>query len=93
MGGVGAALGTTISLVIGNGFIMNWYYHYRIGLDIKYFWSQILRFIPSLIMPVLYGILINAYIDIKNPFMFFISGVAYIIIFLYIDVVLWNESI
>ncbi len=80
-GGVGAALGTTISLVIGNGFIMNWYYHYRIGLDIKYFWSQILRFIPSLIMPVLYGILINAYIDIKNPFMFFISGVAYIIIF------------
>ncbi|MGB4387165.1 MAG: oligosaccharide flippase family protein [Caldicoprobacterales bacterium] len=80
-GGVGAALGTTISLVIGNGFIMNWYYHYRIGLDIKYFWSQILRFIPSLIMPVLYGILINAYIDIKNPFMFFISGVVYIIIF------------
>ena len=29
-GGVGGALGTAISLLIGNGVVMNWYYHYRV---------------------------------------------------------------
>jgi O-antigen/teichoic acid export membrane protein len=80
-GGVGAALGTAISLVIGNGFVMNWYYNATIGLNIKYFWSQILRFIPSLIIPVICGVLMNIYIDIYKPITFLTSGVAYVIVF------------
>ncbi len=30
-GGLGAALGTALALVIGNIFIMNWYYHARVN--------------------------------------------------------------
>jgi O-antigen/teichoic acid export membrane protein len=78
--GVGAALGTAISLVVGNGVVMNWYY-FRIGLDIKYFWNQIIKFIPSLAMPVLSGILINIYIDLYKPIMFLISGAIYVIVY------------
>lgn len=80
-GGVGAAIGTALSLVIGNGFFMNWHYHVRIGLDMIYFWRQILRFIPALIIPILYGIGINYSIDLNNLLYFIFAGLIYIIIF------------
>ncbi len=41
-GGIGCALGTAISMIVGNGFIMNWYYQTHIGLDMVYFWKRIL---------------------------------------------------
>ena len=44
IGIVGAALSTAISMLIGNGLIMNWYYS-KIGLDIRRFWSSMLRIV------------------------------------------------
>ena len=55
-GGLGCAMGTGISMICCNGFVMNWYYHRHIGIDMKYFWANILRIVPSLIPPVLLGI-------------------------------------
>ncbi|NLK93490.1 MAG: oligosaccharide flippase family protein [Bacteroidales bacterium] len=80
-GGVGAALGTAISLLIGNGIIMNIYYHKKIGLDMKYFWSEILQFTPSLLLPIIVGILITLFIDMNHILVFLLCGVVYIIIF------------
>lgn len=80
-GGVGAAIGTAISLIIGNGFLMNWYYHAKVGLDIKYFWKQIISFTPGLVMPILAGILINSFFDLYNALNFFGFGIIYVIIF------------
>lgn len=56
-GGFGCALGTGISMIVCNGFVMNWYYHRHIGLDMKYFWKSILSIMPSFIPPVLLGLL------------------------------------
>ena len=56
-GGMGCALGTAISMIVCNGFVMNWYYHQHIGLDMLYFWKQILRIFPAFIIPVLLGII------------------------------------
>lgn len=53
----GAALGTTLSLVCGNVLFMNWYYHFKIGIDIKYYWKNILSLLPALILPFVVGIL------------------------------------
>ena len=80
-GGVGAAIGTSVSLIIGNGFIMNWYYHARVGLDMKFFWGQILKFIPSLLPPVIIGILMFSYIDLFKIQAFILSGIIYVIVF------------
>jgi len=80
-GGVGAAIGTAISLLIGNGFVMNWYYHVKVGLDIKFFWNQIVKLIPALIIPVFMGILINIFFDLYNLFNFLIFGITYVVIF------------
>lgn len=80
-GGVGAALGTAISLFVGNGLIMNWYYHYRVGLDMKYFWSQILSFIPSFIIPVTIGVLMCIFIDLNQVLTFVICVSIYTVIY------------
>lgn len=56
-GGFGCAMGTGISMIVCNGFVMNWYYHRHIGLDMKYFWKSILSIMPSFIPPVLLGAL------------------------------------
>lgn len=80
-GGIGAAVGTAISLLIGNGLAMNWYYHSKVGLNMKYFWSQILKFIPAFIIPILVGILIVSFIDLYNPHSFLLCGIIYVLIF------------
>ena len=56
-GGLGCALGTAISMIVCNGFVMNWYYHRHIGLNMTYFWKNILRIVPALIPPALLALL------------------------------------
>ncbi len=41
LGIIGAALMTGIALMIGQGFIMNWYYQKKTGLDIVRFWKEL----------------------------------------------------
>lgn len=48
-GEIGCALGTCIGLTAGNIIIMNIYYHKRMGLDVKYFWRNVLSVLPSFI--------------------------------------------
>ena len=64
LGEVGAAAGTAIALLLGNGLFMNLYYHYRIGLDMKYFWKQILSILPSLLLPCGVAAAVYCFVDI-----------------------------
>lgn len=80
-GGIGAAAGTAIALLVGNGLIMNWYNHVKVGLDMKYFWKQILNFIPAMILPILVGILISRYVNLYSLVYFLGSGIIYVLIF------------
>lgn len=80
-GGVGAALGTAVALVVGNILIMNWYYHYRVGLNMKYFWKQIANIIPALIIPAIIGVVLFYYVDLFDVLMLAVSGMIYALIF------------
>ena len=80
-GGIGSAMGTAISLVIGNGIVMNIYYHKKVGLDIKYFWHQIIKFIPSLIIPVIVGIIMTKTLDFNNIIIYLLCGAIYCVVF------------
>jgi O-antigen/teichoic acid export membrane protein len=80
-GGVGAAIGTAVSLIIGNGFLMNWYNHVKVGLDMKYFWWEIIKITPSLIIPVLTGVLLNRFLVSHSIPYFFLSVLIYTIVF------------
>ncbi|AQS52647.1 hypothetical protein BW727_100239 [Jeotgalibaca dankookensis] len=80
-GGIGAAFGTGLSLILGNGLIMNWYTHVKLGLNMKFFWKQILKLIPALTISLVVGVLINIFININNAYMFVFFIMIYAIIF------------
>jgi O-antigen/teichoic acid export membrane protein len=80
-GGIGCAIGTAISLLIGNGLIMNWYYHKRVGLDMKYFWKQIMKFMPSLLPSAVIGILMFMFVDLYRIIPFLTWGSIYVVVF------------
>lgn len=80
-GGIGAAIGTALSLLIGNGFLMNWYNHTKVGLNMKFFWKQILSFIPALCIPIVSGVIITKLFNINNVTSFVFFGGIYVVIF------------
>ena len=80
-GVVGAALGTAIAISLGNILFMNWYYHKKIGLDILFFWKQILLLLPSILIPFVIGIVINLFVEIKNIWILVAAIVVYTVVF------------
>ena len=42
-GGIGTAIGTAVSLILGQGIILNIYYHKKVGINMIEFWKNILR--------------------------------------------------
>jgi len=80
-GGIGAAIGTAISLFVGNGIFINWYYHYRVGLNIKYFWTNIIKITPAIVIPCLFGILLNIVFYINTIIKLFVFIGLYSVIY------------
>lgn len=79
--GFGAAVGTGIALFIGNVIIMNFYYHFQIGLNMEFFWKQIMKFFPALLIPLIVGILMNYYFDLYVLENLLIFGIIYLTVF------------
>ncbi|MGN1134511.1 MAG: oligosaccharide flippase family protein [Oscillospiraceae bacterium] len=77
----GAACGTAITLIAGNIFFMNWYYHKRIGLNMVYFWKQIASFIPALIAPTILGIVFMKLFSLSNLLVFAVCIVVYVLVY------------
>lgn len=63
---IGAAIGTTISLILANGVVMNIYYHKQCDIDIIYFWKSILRTIKGMIIPIAFGCLFLKFYTLKS---------------------------
>jgi O-antigen/teichoic acid export membrane protein len=80
-GEVGAAAGTGITLIIGNGFIMNWYYHKVVGLNIAFFWKEIIRIFPAILIAYLSGFLVKYAVGVDGIFKFLFVGLIYFIVF------------
>lgn len=80
-GGFGAAIGTSLSYVIGNGFVMNLFNHRVVKINMKYFWKEIGKFIPAFIIPGIFGVLINNFIDLYYLWNLIICGLIYVVLF------------
>ncbi|MCZ0717173.1 lipopolysaccharide biosynthesis protein [Aerococcus kribbianus] len=80
-GGLGAAIGTSLSLLIGNGLIINIYYHKNIGLDIIKFWQNIFSTFPALLLPFLIGGLIHYFVTIDSLILLGVYGLIYALCF------------
>ena len=80
-GVVGAAMGTAVMLLLGNGLFMNWYYHRRIGLDMLAFWREIIRFIPASLVAVLLGWGYSVLVPVRSWLLLMISVVVYTMVY------------
>jgi O-antigen/teichoic acid export membrane protein len=59
-GALGAALGTAVALVVGHIFVMNIYYHLRIGLDMKRFARMVVKgIVPASLAAIGVGLLLT----------------------------------
>lgn len=64
IGATGAALGTAVSLILGNTIFMNIYYHIRIKIDIIDYWKNIGRITLPMILPFGLGLIYTRFFSI-----------------------------
>lgn len=88
-GVIGTALGTTLSLIIGNIIIMNIYYQKALGINIIKFWKKILKSIPAFIIPVICGICLMIFYSFNSLIDFGLIMIVYTIIY-FINVLLFG---
>lgn len=81
-GEMGAALGTAISLIIGNIIVMNWYYQTNIKLDMFYFWKQILMLMPCVVISTILSVFLSKILVVNSIIHFLIVGIFYILVYL-----------
>jgi O-antigen/teichoic acid export membrane protein len=81
-GGIGSALATSISLILGHIIIINIYYHRKIGINIILFWKNIsLMSIPA-IVSILIGLAINNFIILDTIIYLLLKIVLFSIIYI-----------
>ena len=81
-GGLGCAIATGVSLVIGNIIIMNIYYHRRIGLNIPLFWRNIVLMSGPILVAMLFGYGINYRINLNSILLLGCKMVLYSIVYI-----------
>ncbi|MDY3007049.1 oligosaccharide flippase family protein [Anaerococcus porci] len=79
-GPIGSALGTAITVTIGNGIIMNIYYYKRIGIDIFYYFKEIILVLRGMIPAILISLIIYK-INIKSIYEFIGYIIAFVIFY------------
>ena len=77
-GGLGAAAGTAATQLLANTLIMNVYYHKRVGLDMKYFWRQILRIVPALAPALAFGTGTAFLVDLTSVSNLILCGLIFV---------------
>ena len=80
-GGIGCAAGTAISLILGNGLVMNAYYARRIGLDIPRFWRSILSLLPAMLPAMAAALLFLRFCPVRGYRGVFCFAAAYAVLY------------
>lgn len=85
-GALGVSFGTAISLILCNGIIMNIYYRKSIGLNMAAFWKSMAKFLPTIAVLSVYGVLINIILNIDGVGRLLASGFIFLTVYL---VMIW----
>lgn len=73
----GATIGYIFSLIVGYGFVMNWYYHKKMNLNMLLFWKKMLPAIIPSILAVFISKLLLTIFPISNIPIFLFMGIVY----------------
>ena len=80
-GAVGVAFGTAVSLVVAHGFLMNWYYHRHLGLDMIAFWKGLASLARGAALPAAYCLVCGLTLDLFQPLWFFAAGAGLVLVY------------
>nr|SFZ89082.1 O-antigen flippase Wzx [Loigolactobacillus rennini] len=81
---IGASMGYVISILCANGVAMNWYYHARMGLNMKRYWRQTLGVTAPFVSVTSLLLLVEQFIVVNSLSKFFIIGIIYVFLYVYI---------
>lgn len=79
--GVGSAIGTAISLIVGNGIIINIYYHQKVGINVIDFWKSIIKMTIPMILPILAIIILMHFVTLHGYINLIVFGGIYTIMY------------
>lgn len=80
---IGAAAASGVAYIIGQGFIMNWYYWKKIGIDIPKFWKVIGKMLCyTIAISVFWFVITHTIFTISNIWRFLAGAVLYTITYL-----------
>lgn len=82
------ALGFIVHCVVGTGLFMNWYYQRRIGLDMSYFWKNVLPAVGVGAAAAVVCLAGTCFLPVENWVSFFIWGVVYTLVYLTLAIML-----
>ena len=80
-GGIGCALATAISMVIGNIIIINIYYYKKIHIDIPKFWLEISKLSIPVVISLGIVLVVNKLIPLSGAINVLFTGIVFTIIF------------
>lgn len=79
---IGAAIPTAVAYIIGNGFLMNWYYYKRINLDIPRFWKNLIPIFLVAITLSVCTLLISNYVNFYRLDIMILGMLVYSILYI-----------
>lgn len=91
-GGIGSAIGTSISLIIGNIIILNIYYQKRVGINVIKFWKEIVKMTIPFIIPIIIILIIMKFITLHGYINLIVFGGIYTIIYGIVAYILVMDS-
>ena len=80
-GGIGSAIGTSISLIIGNIIILNIYYQKRVGINVIKFWKEIIKMTIPFIIPIVLILFIMKFIILHGFVHLIVFGSIYTLLY------------
>ena len=80
-GGIGSAIGTSLSLIIGNVFIMNIYYQKKVGINVIKFWKEIIKMTIPFVIPISIILIIMHFVTLHGYLHVIAFGGIYSIIY------------
>ena len=88
-GGIGAAIGTSVSIILGPIIFMNIFYHKKVGINIIEFWKNIFKMFVPMVICIAFTIVLKSIFRINSIPVLMVQIVIYT--FLYILFV-WKWS-
>lgn len=79
--GIGSAIGTSLSLIIGNIIIMNFYYYRKVKIDIPKFWKNIFKITIPFVIPVAIILFFKHFVVLHGYLSVFVYGIIYTLIY------------